>query len=214
MIGKLFGNILFTRILCEVSERWLVRYKQFGFRPKHSTALQLAHLVEIVSRNADEKRLPDAGFLDLAKTFDIVWVDCLLNKLTFLNFPSYLVKTNCSSLHGRTFEVSFQRAPSTCFMRTGVAEGGIMSPVQFSLYVDDMPSHSRQVELAPNADKMAILATSRQPAQLDNFLTYLRDLKRWLREWRKSINVSKRAAMLFAKAYRRIPTPRLVRLFG
>jgi len=79
-----------TRILCEVSGRWLLRNKQFGFRPKHSTALQLAHLVEIVSRNSDEKRMTDAVFLDVAKAFVIVWVDCLLNKLTLLNFPHTL----------------------------------------------------------------------------------------------------------------------------
>jgi len=33
-------------------------------------------------------------------------------------------------------------------MRAGVAQGGIISPVLFSLYVDDMPSPSRQDELA------------------------------------------------------------------
>jgi len=200
-IGKLFGNILLTKILCEVSGRW-----QFGFRLKHSTALQLAHLVEIVSRNSDEKRQTDAVFLDVAKAFDIVWVDCLLNKLTLLNFPSYLLKIICSSLHGRTFESSFQGAPTTSrFMRTGVTEGGIMSPVLFSLCVNDMPSHSHQVELAPCADKMTM---SRQPALFDNFLTsYLRDLERWMREWGISINVSKRTAILFAKACRRFPIP-------
>jgi len=37
----------------------------------------------------------DAVFLFVAKAFDIVWVDCLLNKLTLLNFPYYLVKTIC-----------------------------------------------------------------------------------------------------------------------
>jgi len=90
-----------------------------------------------------------------------------------------------------------------------------MSPVLFSLYVNDMSSHSHQVELAPYADKMAILSTSRQPALLDNFMaSYLGDLERWMREWRISINVSKSTAMLFAKACRRIPTPRPVRLFG
>jgi hypothetical protein len=117
-----------------VSGRWLQRNEQFAFKLKHYTALQLAHLVEIVSRNFDEKRMADAGFLDVARAFDIVWVDCLLNKLALLNFPSYLVKTICSSLHGRTFEAYLQRAPSTCrFMRTGMAEGGIMSPALFSL---------------------------------------------------------------------------------
>jgi hypothetical protein len=91
-IGKLFEKILLSRILYEVSGRGLLRDKQFGFRPKHSTKLLITRLVERVSRNFDEKRLTDAVFLDVAKAFDTVWVDGLLYKLTILNFPSYLVK--------------------------------------------------------------------------------------------------------------------------
>ena len=44
-IGKLFEKILLARILQEVSERGLMRDEQFGFRPRHSTSLQLARLV-------------------------------------------------------------------------------------------------------------------------------------------------------------------------
>ena len=86
------------RILCEVSGRGLLRDEQFGFRPKHSTALQLARLVERVSRNSDERRLTGVVFLDVAKAFDTVWVNGLLYKLTVLNFPSYLVKAISSYL--------------------------------------------------------------------------------------------------------------------
>jgi hypothetical protein len=60
--GKLFEKILLSRVLCEVSECGLLRDEQFGFRPKHSTALQLARLVEGVSRNFDVKRLRGAVF--------------------------------------------------------------------------------------------------------------------------------------------------------
>jgi hypothetical protein len=74
-IGKLFEKILLSRILHEVSGRGLLRDEQFGFRPKHSTALQLTRLVERVSRNFDEKMLTGAVFLDVAKAFDTVWVD-------------------------------------------------------------------------------------------------------------------------------------------
>jgi len=87
-----FEKILLSRILQEVSGRGLLRDEQFGFRPKHSTALKLARLVERVSRNFDEKRLTGAVFLDVAKAFDTVWVAGLLYKLTNLNFPSYLFK--------------------------------------------------------------------------------------------------------------------------
>jgi hypothetical protein len=51
-----------------------------------------------VSRNFGEKRLTGAGFLDLAKIFDTAWVGNLIYKLTFLDFPSYLVNTISSYL--------------------------------------------------------------------------------------------------------------------
>jgi retron-type reverse transcriptase len=127
----------------------------------------------------------------VAKAFDTVWVDGLLFKLTAPNFPSYLLKIISSYLHNRTFEVAFLPATSTrrC-MRAGVAQGGLVSPVLFRLYVNDMPVPSRHVELALYADETAIIATSRQSALLTRYLeTYLSDLERWLREWRITINV-------------------------
>ena len=42
--GKLFEKILLARILHVVRERGLMRDEQFGFRPRHSTSLQLARL--------------------------------------------------------------------------------------------------------------------------------------------------------------------------
>jgi hypothetical protein len=99
-------------------------------------------------------------------------------------------------------------------MHAGVAQGGIISPVLFSLYVNDMPSPSRHVELALYTDDTAIIATSREPTLLVKYLeTYLSDLERWLSEWRIAINVSKSSAMLFVKA-QRIHQPRPARLFG
>jgi len=69
-----------------------------------------------------EKRLPGAVLLDVAKTFDTVWIKCLLYKLTLLNFPSYIVHKISSYFRGRTFEASFQKAMSSRRgMRAGVA---------------------------------------------------------------------------------------------
>jgi hypothetical protein len=56
-LGKLFEKILLTTVLREVNELGLLRDEQFGFRPKHSTTLQLARLVERVNRNFNERRV-------------------------------------------------------------------------------------------------------------------------------------------------------------
>jgi len=61
-ISKLFEKILFSRILHEVKVRGLLRNEQFGFRPRHGTSLQLARLVERITRNFGEKRLAGAVF--------------------------------------------------------------------------------------------------------------------------------------------------------
>jgi hypothetical protein len=66
-------------------------------------------------------------------------------------------------------------------MRAGVAQGGLISPVLFSLYVNDMPSPSHHVELALYADDTAIIATFRKPTLLVRYReSYLNDLQRWL----------------------------------
>jgi hypothetical protein len=152
----------------------------------------------------------------VAKTFDTVWIDGLLYNLTLLIFPSYIVHNISSYLWGQTFDAFFQTATSSRLnMRAGVAQGGLISPVHFSLYVNDMPSTSHHVELPLYADDTAIIATSRKPTLLVSYLeSYLNDLQRWLSEWRIAINVSKNTAINFARAGRRFIQPRPVTLFG
>jgi hypothetical protein len=147
----------------------------------------------------------------VAKAFDTVWIDGILYKLTLLNFPSYIVHTILSYLRGQTFEASFQTATSSLrSIRAGVDQGGLISRVLFSLYVD-MPSPSQQIE----SDDTAIIATSRKPTLLVSYLeSYLNDLQRWLNEWRIAINVSKSSAIIFARAGLSFIQPQPVTFFG
>ena len=193
-----------------------MRDEQFGFRPRHSTSLQLARLVERITRNFGEKRLTSAVFLDVAKANDTVWIDGLLYKLTLLNFPSYIVLIISSYLRRPDVRsvVPDGHVISSWHESWG-GSGGLISPVLFSLYVNDMLSPSHHVELALYADDTAIIATSRIPTMLVSYLeSYLNDLQRWLSESRIAINVSKSTAIIFARAGRRFIQPRPVTLFG
>jgi hypothetical protein len=88
-------------------------------------------------------------------------------------------------------------------MRPGVAQGGLVSPVLFSLYVNHMPTTSRHVDLSLYADDTALIATSRSPLLLVRYLeTYLERLELWLRDCRLVINVSKSIAVLIARTTR------------
>jgi hypothetical protein len=170
-VGKLLEKILLTRVLREANECRLLHDEQFGFQPRHSTMLQLAHFTERVNRNFDKRRLTSMVFLDVAKAFDTVWVKGLLYKLTILNFLSSPVKTISSYLDCRTFQTSFQSATSTCRgMRAWVAQGGLVSPVFFSLCVNDIPTPSLHHLLAQYAEDMALVAMSCSPSLLVSYL--------------------------------------------
>jgi len=67
-IVNLFEKNLLTRILNEVSSRGILRNDQFGFRPKHSTALQLTSLAERFPGTL-VRRDVGAVFLAVAKAF-------------------------------------------------------------------------------------------------------------------------------------------------
>jgi retron-type reverse transcriptase len=117
----------------------------------------------------------------VAKACDTVWIVGLLYKLTLLNFLSYIVHTISSYFKDWMFGAAFQSAtPSRRIMRAGVPQGGLISPVLFSLYVNDMPSPSHHVVLVHYADDTAIISTSRKTTLLVSYLeAYLNELQRW-----------------------------------
>jgi hypothetical protein len=68
-------------------------------------------------------------------------------------------------------------------MQAGVVQGGLIFPVLFSLYVNNMPTPSHHVELALYVDNMAIIAMFCKPVLLVSYLeSFLSDLEHWLRE--------------------------------
>ena len=83
------------------------------------------------------------------------------------------MKIISSYLHYRTFVAAFQAVTSfSRLMRTGEAQEGVISPVLFSLYANDIPTPSRHIELAQYADDTALVARSKHPALLVKYLEY------------------------------------------
>jgi hypothetical protein len=112
-------KIVLTMILYEVCELGLMREEQFGFRPIHSTSLQLARLVERITKNTGEKRLTSAVFLDVAKAYDTIWIDCLLYKLTIQNSrPTLSIQSHLNFWVGRLRRPS--RRPRHLFEACGL----------------------------------------------------------------------------------------------
>jgi len=179
-IGKLFEKILLARIFHEVNERGLMRDKQFGFRPRYSTSLQLARTVGRIARNFGEKRLTGAVFLDVAEAFVTVLIDGLLYKPHTPQLPALHNPYNLIQPQGQDVRSVLPDGHVISSRHAGWGgSGGIYLPVLFLPFVNDTPPPSHHVELALYADDNVIIATSQKLALLFSYLeSYVNDLQR------------------------------------
>ena len=94
--------------------------------------------------NKKGRKLMTLSF-DIQGAFDAVWHDGLIYKMIKLNIPDYLVKwTRCFLANG-SFEVKVNDAVSeTAPIITGVPQGSSLSPIMFSIFINDIPMGSAE----------------------------------------------------------------------
>ena len=203
IISKIFEHvlrILFQPYLSTTSY-------QFGFKRKSSTSLAIHSLKETINYYTERGSNVYCSFLDASKAFDrLVHAGLfikLLNRqvpLTFLN----IIIMWYSNLECR---VRWGDAMSGWFcIEAGVRQGGILSPIFYCIYVDDLVSILSDIgigcylrktflSILLYADDMALLAPS-----LKGLQTLLSATERYCQEWDILLNAKKTKNMIFGKS--------------
>ena len=138
-IRKLFCSILNQRLLKHVDLNNILHKSQIGFLANNRTADHVLTLRTLIDKYVYcHKEKIYACFVDFRKTFDSVWHDGLLFKLSKINvqgkfyslIKSLYSKSTCSVRIGNNKTRSFQYA-------RGVRRGCILSPLLFNLYLEN-----------------------------------------------------------------------------
>jgi hypothetical protein len=213
-IGKLYERILLTRLKDYVFANNILINEQFGFRPKHSCINQVHRITEHVLSgfSSHPHRGTGALFFDVAKAFDKVWHNGLLYKLYKLKIPDSLVLILRDYLSNRYFRFRVEGTRSSPRpLRAGVPQGSVLSPLLFSLYVNDI-ARTQGVHLALFADDTALFYTHKNRAHVAKKLqTAANTLGEWFRTWRIEVNPEKSAAVFFSRSCK--PLPPDIKLF-
>ncbi|CAI6374197.1 unnamed protein product [Macrosiphum euphorbiae] len=196
-MGKLYEKLLLSRLKSHILPQ--IRPEQFGFRPQHSTEIQLVNFIDNITNNMNRRLKTAVTLLDIEKAFDKVWHEGLLFKLLAMQVPQQLVSIIQSFLKERKFCIKIddtRSSPKT--IRAGVPQGSCLSPHLFSVYINDMPLSSK-AKIALFADDTLFYADSiSQSCAIKNLQAQIDLSIEWFHQWKISINPLKTSAIMFS----------------
>jgi Reverse transcriptase (RNA-dependent DNA polymerase)/Endonuclease-reverse transcriptase len=191
-LSKILEKVILNRLQRHENTNPTLIEQQYGFKPKHSTTLQLANLTEQITTNYNQNRTTTVMTLDIEKAFDTVWHTALIHKLHTQKLPTHLVKIIQSFLKDRAFQVQVSGTNSqNTPLPAGVPQGSILSPTLFLYYINDIPQHP-QTKISLFADDTAVIAQSTLPNQTNKYLQrHIQLLEPYYNKWKIQINTDK-----------------------
>ena len=135
ILSKVLERILLNRL-----ERYILTSdNQFGFKHKHSTDMCIFALKEVLDNYNRQNSSVFVCLIDASQAFDRVNHELMFIKLCERGVPKYLVRILAFWYAHQTMRVRWGKSTSEpFFVCNGVRQGGILSPLLFNVYMDDL----------------------------------------------------------------------------
>ena len=98
--------------------------------------------------------------LDMSKAFDTINIHTLIRKLLQTNIPGTIIKFIANYIKGCKAYTTYRNHTSKQRQfKTGIPQGGVLSPTLFNIYTSDLPPPSAPVQVMAYADDITITST-------------------------------------------------------
>ena len=191
VLCKVLETIIRDRLVDYLERAGLIRDSQHGFRKGRSCLSNLLTFLDQVTGLVDNGCSLDIVYLDLAKAFDKVPHQRLLNKLKAYGVHGKLHAWIADWLVGRRQRVCLQGEFSQwMWVLSGVPQGSVLGPVLFLIFIDDLEDGIKNM-VYKFADDTKVLAQVQSAAERKVLQEDLDKLTEWANKWQMSFNTKK-----------------------
>ena len=210
-LGKLFTSVINTRLTEFLDQQNIPGENQAGFRKQYSCTDHIFTLYSMIEILKKKKRKLYCAFIDFSQAFDKVWRFGLWSKLSNL-VGGKIFRTILNLYQNIKSCVLFSGKASNFFnSEIGVRQGDNLSPLLFSIFLNDLKEHLdadniKGVELKDAIDesiwlKLLLLLYADDTIVLsddaEDFQKALDSFNSYCNTWKLKVNTTKTKVIIF-----------------
>ena len=189
---KILESIIAAKLIQYLHVHKLINKQQHGFLKHHSTCTNLIESLNDWTLSISDHDAIVVGYVDFARAFDFVSHPKLIIKLQSYGINGNLLFWIQAFLSNQTQAVRVGSSLSSSrHVISGIAQGSVLGPLLFNLFINDVTDQFTNVTAKLFADDVKIYTRLSSPAAAINFQHHLNLIQSWATTWQIGISYAK-----------------------